>query len=257
MRSFWSTTSGVAWRGLHLTFTNPALLVPALAFPLIFYVGFAGSLSSVGDVPGFDYPAGYDTFQFGFVLLQACAFGGVFSGFGIAHDFERGFGRRLLLAAPRREAIVLGYALSALGRAAVTGVLLSTVAFIAGMRASGSVGDYLTLALLAALVCLAATMFAAGVALRLRTIQAGPAMQMPVFLVLFLAPVFVPLKLVGGWVHDVATVNPATALLEGSRDLLAGRALDVGLTFGVAAGLVVAFAFWALRGLRSAERAGV
>ena len=34
--------------------------------------------------------------------------------------------------------------------------------------------------------------------MRLRTMQAGPLMQMPVFLVLFLAPVYVPLALLGG-----------------------------------------------------------
>ena len=40
--------------------------------------------------------------------------------------------------------------------------------------------------------------------MRLRTMQAGPAMQMPVFLVLFLAPVYVPLDLLSGWLHAVA-----------------------------------------------------
>jgi ABC-2 type transport system permease protein len=81
-------------------------------------------------------------------------------------------------------------------------------------------------------------------------------MQMPVFMLLFLAPVFVPLELVGGWVHAVATVNPVTALLDGSRDLLAGGDVRVLLTFGVAAGLAALFALWAAGGLRAAERTG-
>ena len=51
-------------------------------------------------MPGFDYGAGYTTFVYGFVLLQASAFGGIFTGFSIARDFESGFARRLLLAAP-------------------------------------------------------------------------------------------------------------------------------------------------------------
>ena len=256
MSEFLSTARGVAWRGLHVTYTNPALVLPSVIFPLFFYVAFAGGLSSVGDVPGFSYPAGYDTFQFAFVLLQASAFGGVFSGFGIAADFEQGFGRRLLLASPRRGAIVVGYALVALGRAAVTGTVLTIVALAFGMRPTGSAVDYLALALLAAIVCLAAALFACGVAMRLKTIQAGPAMQMPVFMLLFLAPVFVPLDLVGGWVHGVATVNPVTALLDGSRDLLAGGDVGVLLTFGVAVGLAALFALWAAGGLRAAERTG-
>ena len=47
----------VAWRTLHNVFTNPSLLLPSLIFPLFFFVAFAGGLSRVGDVPGFDYPA--------------------------------------------------------------------------------------------------------------------------------------------------------------------------------------------------------
>ena len=90
---------GVSWRMLHNLFHNKALLIPSIAFPLFFFVAFAGGLSSVGDVPGFDFPSGYTAFQFVFVLLQAAAFGGVFTGFGIAADFESGFARRMMLAA--------------------------------------------------------------------------------------------------------------------------------------------------------------
>ena len=36
-------------------------------------------------------------------------------------------------------------------------------------------------------------LWACGVAMRLRTIQAGPVIQMPVFILLFLAPVYVPI----------------------------------------------------------------
>ena len=62
-------------------------------------------------MPGFDFPSGYTAFQFVFVLLQASAFGGVFTGFGIAADFEYGFARRLMLAAPNRLGILAGYAI--------------------------------------------------------------------------------------------------------------------------------------------------
>ena len=58
-------------------------------------------------------------------------------------------------------------------------------------------------------------------AMRFRTMQAGPVMQMPVFLVLFFAPVYVPLALLNGWIETVATVNPLTYVLEAVRSLLA------------------------------------
>jgi ABC-2 type transport system permease protein len=247
---------GVAWRTLHNVFTNPSLLIPSLVFPLFFFTAFAGGLSRVEDVPGFDFPSGYTAFQFVFVLLQSAAFGGVFTGFGIARDFESGFARRLLLAAPNRTGIVLGYAAAALVRWLATGALLTVVALIAGMEVGGDGVDLVGLYTLALVVNVAAILWAAGVAMRLRTMQAGPVMQMPVFLILFFAPVYVPLSLLSGWIHALATVNPVTRVLEAGRGLIAGEPTEVAIAFGVAAALAVAFAAWAVRGLRSAEAAG-
>jgi ABC-2 type transport system permease protein len=246
----------VAWRTLHNVFTNPSLLIPSLVFPLFFFVAFAGGLSSVDEVPGFDFPLGYTAFQFVFVLLQSAVFGGVFTGFGIARDFETGFARRLLVAAPNRVGIVLGYAAAALVRWLLTAAILTGVALVAGMQVGGDGVDLFGLYSLALLLNVAAIFWAAGVAMRLRTMQAGPVIQMPAFLVLFFAPVYVPLSLLDGWIHALATVNPVTRVLEAGRSFLAGSPTEVGVAFAVAFALVAAFSLWALRGLRSAERAG-
>ena len=92
--------------------------------------------------------------------------------------------------------------------------ILFAVALITGMSVSGSGIDLFGLVGLAYIVNIGAGLFAAGIALRFRTIQAGPLMQTPVFLILFLAPVYVPLSLLTGWIHAVASVNPVTAILE-------------------------------------------
>jgi len=249
-------TWGVAWRVLHNVFTNPSLLIPSLVFPLFFFTAFAGGLSRIQDVPGFAYPPGYTAFQFCFVLLQSAAFGGVFTGFGIARDFESGFARRLLLAAPNRVGIIGGYALAALGRWLITATVLTTVALLAGMKIGGSNVDLVGLYTLAVLLNLAAVLWAAGVAMRFRTMQAGPVMQFPVFVVLFFAPVYVPLALLQGWIHGVATLNPLTRTVEAGRGFISGSPTEVGLAYATGVVLVVLFSLWALRGLRSAERAG-
>jgi ABC-2 type transport system permease protein len=246
----------VAWRTLHNVLTNPSLLLPSLVFPLFFFIAFAGGLSRIDSVPGFTFPSGYTAFQFVFVLLQSAAFGGVFTGFGIARDFESGFARRLLLAAPNRTGIVLGYALAALGRWLVTAAVLTAVAVAVGMQVGGDGVDLAGMYALALLVNGAAVLWSAGVAMRLRTMQAGPVMQLPVFLVLFFAPVYVPLSLLQGWIHAVATVNPVTRVLEAGRGFISGEPTEVALAFGAALALVLLFSLWALRGLRKAEAAG-
>ena len=256
MTRIWPVASGVAWRTLKNVFTNPSILVPSLAFPLFFFTAFAGGLAQVAEVPGFDFEPGYTAFVFCFVLVQSAAFGGVFTGFGIARDFESGFARRLLLAAPNRTGIVLGYALSAMVRWAFTATALTVVALIAGVEVFGGPVDVFGMYLLALLINVCGLLWACGVAMRFRTMQAGPVMQMPVFLVLFFAPVYVPLALLTGWIETLATLNPLTYVLEAVRSLLAGDGVDVALAFGLAFTLILLFAAWSLRGLRSAEAAG-
>jgi ABC-2 type transport system permease protein len=253
---FATIARAVAWRSIHNFLNNPAFLVPAIVFPLFFFVSFAGGLSAVANVPGFDFPTGYTAFQFVFVLLQSAAFGGVFTGFGIARDFETGFARRYLLAASSRGGIVAGYALAALLRALITWTVLTVIALVFGMSVDGGGVELVGLYGLAVLVNLTATMWAAGVAMRVRSIQGGPLMQFPVFLILFLAPVYVPLSLLSGWIHAVASVNPVTALLEAGRGFISGDPTVVALAFTVAVVLPVLFALWARGGLRRAEAAG-
>jgi ABC-2 type transport system permease protein len=249
-------SSAVAWRSVHNFLTNPALLIPSLIFPLFFFASFAGGLSSIGEVPGFEFKSGYTAFQFVFVLLQSAAFGGVFTGFAIARDFETGFGRRYMLAASNRNGIVVGYGIAALSRALITWTMLTVVALIAGMQIDGSGVDLFGLFGLAVLLNITATLWAAGVALRIRSIQGGPLIQLPVFLILFVAPVYVPLDLLSGWIHGVASVNPVTALLEAGRGFISGDTTVILLAFAIAIGLGLVFTFWSRGGLRSAEAAG-
>lgn len=252
---FWGTARMIAWRQLKNLSRNPAALFPPLVMPVFFFVAFAGGLSALEAGPGFDYPD-YDTFQFVFVLLQSAAFGGVFTGFGIAADFEFGFARRLLLAAGDRRALIVGYALVALVRATLAIAVLVVVALVAGAEITASGLDLFGLFGLALLVNVVAILFASGAAFRLRTLQGGPLMQVPVFVALITAPVYVPIDLIEGWVHAVAQVNPVTPLLEAGRGLAIGDPVKLGLAFAVLAGLLAAFALWSLRGLRRAEAAG-
>jgi ABC-2 type transport system permease protein len=251
---FWSVAVAVAWRNAHNFFTNPAMIIPALLFPLFFFTAFAGGLSRVDSIPGFDYASGYTTFVYGFVLLQASAFGGIFTGFSVARDFESGFSRRLMLAAPRRGGIVAGYWLAALVRAIFTVAVITSVALVAGLAIDGNAVDLAGLYMLAVLVNAMAMLFGSGVAMRLRTMQAGPAMQTPAFLALFLAPVWVPYDLLTGWVQAAASVNPITLVLESGRGFLAGDPTEVLPAFAVALVLGAVTVLWARGGLRSAER---
>jgi ABC-2 type transport system permease protein len=254
-RRYLSVVRTVAWRNLHSVIRAPALLLPPIAFPLFFYMAFAGGLSAVGGLPGFNY-YNYDAFQFVFVLLQSAAFGGVFIGFSIGADFDSGFTRRLLLAAHDRSAVIAGFGVAGFVRAVFVWAVVFGVALATGMKVGGDGIELSGLIGLGIVVNVAAFLFAAGVMTRLRTLQAAPAMQLPLFLILMTAPIYVPRPLLEGWIATVSKVNPMTAILEAGRSLMAGDPFHVLLAFVAAAGFAALLSVFALRGLRKAEAAG-
>lgn len=253
MRRTADVALGLAWRQITVLMKNPSLFVPPMLFPLMNFMAYAGGLSRLRHVPGFDFHGGYTAFQFCFVLLQSAAFGGVFAGFGIARDFERGFARRLLVSAPHRSGIIIGYGIAALFRWTMIAVVLTIVALVAGMQVGGNGIDLIGLYSLAILFNQIGLLWACGVAMRFRSVQSGPLMQTPVFMALFLAPVYVPLHLLQGWIHTVARYNPLTYIVESSRGFIEGDPTQVGTAFGLALLLLFVFAAWARTGLRSAE----
>jgi ABC-2 type transport system permease protein len=236
------------------TFKNPAIIIPSLAFPLVFLLAFAGGLSNVRNVPGFGFAAGYTAFQFVFVFLQMAAFGGVFTGYRIAEDYESGFVRRLMLGAPRREGILLGYVLAGMVRYAFIGGLIWALALLTGMKVLGAFVDIGALILLGALVNVACTLWVAGLAFHFKSVSIGSFMQTPVFILLFLAPVYVPIGLLGGWLKQAAMVNPVTAIVEAGRGFISGQETKTTLAFACAGAVVLVMLVFAARQMRQAER---
>ena len=136
----------------------------------------------------------------------------------------------------------------------ITAAVVTGVAFVAGMRIKGDGIDLVGLYTLAVLVNIAFLLWACGVAMRFQSVQAGPIMQTPVFLILFFAPVYVPLKLLQGWIHGVAVRQPGHAgCWRRTAACSPGSRREVGVAFGVAFALAVGFAAWALWNLRYAE----
>jgi ABC-2 type transport system permease protein len=251
----WSIARYVAWRNLKLLLRSPSLLGPALLLPLFYFIAFNGALSSLTNLPGFG-SKDYSAFQFVFALMQSAGFTGAMGGFAMAEDFESGFMDRLMTTASARIAIILGYVIAMLGRFVIAAVVLTPVAYAFGMRFHGSWYQTVGVYGLAALLNMIATLWATGVAMHVRSFAAAPGMFLPIFLLFFLAPVFLPLNELTGWLHSVAVVNPFTRFLEAGRGFIAGANTGVLWAFGAGVGLVLLTLLWALRGVRSASRSG-
>jgi len=241
-------------RGTKAWITSPPFVVITLLFPLIFLAAFAGALSPLAHDRGFDYPGDYTTFIYGFVVLQAAAFGGVFTGYSAARDFELGFAPRIFLAVPDRSAVLAGYLLVATIRSLIAAGVVTLAALAGGMAPRCDAGQALLVAVLVVLVAVMATCWTTGIAMRLRTTRAGPLMHTPVLIAMFLTPVYVPLALLDGWLRAAASWNPLTQLVEASRALLVGTNTHLHESLAIAGLLVVLFGAWALRGIATTAR---
>jgi len=57
-----SVALGLGYRQTSLLLRNPSLFVPPMLFPLMNFLAFAGGLSRLRHIPGFDYGPGYAGF---------------------------------------------------------------------------------------------------------------------------------------------------------------------------------------------------
>ena len=236
----WPVAQGVAWRTIKNVVTTPSILLPSLLFPLFMFTAFAGGLSQVQDLPGFEFEDGYTAFQFVFVLLQSAAFGGVFTGFG--SPGLRG-GPRRCPASPRRSGIVLGYAIAAsAGRSSRRGHVVALVA------AWGS-GDPIELVACTRWPCSSTSAASCGPpGSRCASAPGRPLMQMPVF-ILF-RPRHVPLDLLrrdAPWRFSTCSRTPEGAAFISEPEKVAPAFSLPPHSPGVVPGF---------RGLRRAEAAG-
>jgi ABC-type multidrug transport system permease subunit len=252
---FFSVARFVAWRNIKDTMRQPALILPTILLPLLFLISFVGALSSLTEVKGFP-DVNYTAFQYVYALLQAVSFAGAVGGTAMIEDFESGFMDRLMLASRRRGAIVAGYVIAMFARGLLAVVVLTAMAYVLGMRIEGSVIDVAGLAGLALGMNLISSLWSTGVAMHVRTVNAAPGAILPIFLLLFLTPVFLPLSLLTGWLHAVANANPFTQPIEAGRSLIAGDPDGVPLAFAVTAALLLGTLLWAIWGVRRAEHSG-
>lgn len=249
---FYPVARYVAWRNLRILMRKPALFAPTLFMPLLFLVAFAGALSRIAKLPDFG-AIDYTAFQYVYALMQAAAFAGAVGGTAMTDDVVSGFMDRLMVTAREQAAIVAGYVFAMFVRAAVAAAVLTGAAFALGMRVDGGALDLLGLYGLATLLNLTAALWSTGIAMHIRSLNAPPLEILPIFLALFLTPVFLPLHLLHGWLHAVAVGNPFTRPLEAGRSLIAGSPSGVALAFAVMGGMTVAAALWAFWGVRRGQ----
>jgi ABC-2 type transport system permease protein len=153
-------------------------------------------------------------------------------------------------------AIIGGYVMVAIWRALFAAAVVWGIALATGMPVRGNALEIAALVALALLLNLATVLYGAGVALRFQSASAGTLILIPVYMVLFLTPVFTERDGLVPWLQTIAGVNPLTAPIEAGRGLLADDPVSVALAFGACIGLVIVMFGWTVLSMRKAGEKG-
>jgi ABC-2 type transport system permease protein len=249
LRPLWALTR----RGLNEILRVPGGAIPGILAPTIFMLGLAAVFGRASELRGFQADD-FLTFIVPVGLLQGAGFTGAATGVNLARDIERGWFDRLLLAPTPRPVVLAGLVASASLRALLPASFLLVVALVAGVEFPG-VPD---LALTTVLVMgLAAVMACWGVviALRFRTQQAAPLMQVANFVLVLFTTSYAPERLLSDWLRAIANVNPVTYVLEGVRQGFVGE-LSWATTLPALAALAALLALLGALALRGMRRQG-
>lgn len=237
-------------RALNEILRVPGAAIPGVLAPTIFMLGLASVFSEAASLPG--YPTdSMLAFIIPVGLLQGAGFTGAATGVNLARDIEQGWFDRLYVCSAPRLALLAGIVASASLRCLLPATLLLSVGFALGVPWPGLDGLLIAVALF---MSLAAVMACWGVtlALRFRTQQAAPLMQIGNFIAVLFTASYAPKELLQPWLEAIATVNPVTPVLDGVRQGFVGDVTlaDTWPAFLAVACLLLVLGAFAARGLR-------
>jgi ABC-2 type transport system permease protein len=210
----------LARRSVVRTLRQPALVVPALVFPLILLSINSSGLESATHLPGFPTDS-YFQFALAIPFIQGSLFSANSAGTNVASDIESGFLNRLSLTPLRRVALMMGQLTGILALGLIQAVTFVGVGIVFGEGIAAGPGGAVVIVALSLTISLAFGCIGAFVALRSGSGEAVQGVFPLFFAALFLSSMSLPRDLIEtDWFQTVATWNPVSYMLEGIRSLV-------------------------------------
>jgi ABC-2 type transport system permease protein len=206
-------------RSLTTLLRTPEALLPPVAISIFFLVIYQSTLGKAADfIPGIGGS------YLGFILPLSIVSGSL-SGSGIAaqnlvRDIERGYFDKLLLTPVRRSALLLAPILAGAVILGIQSTIVVSVGLLLGLTPATGILGLLVVIGLGVLLGLGFAGFTVSAALGSGSAAATQGASFLFFPLTFLAPTFVPMSLLSGWLEIAAKVNPITYVLQAMRALL-------------------------------------
>jgi len=205
----------IAYRDLMKLLRDPARLVSAFIFPLMFIVILGGSMqANVGDEMGYNFM----TFVFTGVLAQTLFQSAAMGIISLIDDRENDFSQEIFVSPISRYTIILGKITGETLVALTQGVGILGFGLIAGVRFTG--GQLLGLVWVSIVTCLFAAAFGVIVLSNLPTRRSAdqifPFIMLPQF---FLAGVFNPIRVLPWYLDIFSRLSPMRYAVDLTRGI--------------------------------------
>jgi ABC-2 type transport system permease protein len=240
-------------RSLTTLLRTPEALLPPVAISIFFLVIYQSTLGkAAGFIPGIGGS------YLGFILPLSIVSGSL-SGSGIAaqnlvRDIERGYFDKLLLTPVRRAALLLAPILAGAIILGGQATIVVSVGLLLGLKPVTGFLGLLTVIGLGVLLGIGFSGFTVSAALGSGNAAATQGASFLFFPLTFLAPTFVPLSLLSGWLEVAAKLNPITYVLEAMRAVLNTGWDTQAIGTSILACLALAVAMYALAALALSVR---
>jgi ABC-2 type transport system permease protein len=239
----------LAVKALNEILRVPGGAIPGILAPAIFLIGINGVFGQAASLFGDDID--FTDWIIPVSLVQAAGFSGAATGVNLARDIEQGWFDRMLLGPSPRGVLLTGIVGSACLRSLFPATFVLGVGFAIGVGWPG-VGGLLLAYVLVMGFAAAAACWGVIMALRFKTQQAAPLMQVVVFASVLFSTAYAPEVLLADWLGAVADANPTRYILDGVRqgfvfDLRWTATWHALLALGA---LLLVLGGYALRGMR-------
>ncbi len=210
----------LTWRSLITIFRTPEALLPPMAISLFFLIIYD---STLGEAAAFIPNLGSNSYL-GFILPLSIVSASL-SGAGIAaqnlvRDIKTGYFDKLLLSPISRSSLLLAPILAGALILGLQASLVLGVGLIMGLKLTTGFSGLLAIIGLAVLLGTGFAGFTVSAALGSGNAAATQGASFIFFPLTFLAPTFVPIELLDGWLKTAASINPITYVLEAMRSLI-------------------------------------
>ncbi|MBL8623141.1 MAG: ABC transporter permease [Myxococcales bacterium] len=224
---------------LRLLLREPVWIIITMIQPLLYLALFAPLLEPIAKTQGFPPGDAWQVFVPG-LLIQLGIFGSMFVGFGIIAEVRWGTIERMRVTPASRLGLLLGRVLRDTLVLLLQAALLTVIAVAFGLRVPLA-GALVAVAIVGLLgVALSSLSYAAGLWLKSEDALA-PLLNMVSVPVLLLSGILLPMEFAPPWLRHLASANPFSHVVDGSRAAFRGDYGASSLTIGLcaAAGLAV------------------